>query len=118
MSTPGAARAHQAVHQAIKDGGLPRISDGMKCVDCGAQAEAYDHRDYNKPLDVELVCHPCNSRRGQAIADESSCTQERFQMYIPEPLLKALRALAKKTDTSVAEHIRRAITEYLRKESK
>ena len=37
-------------------------------------------------------------------------------MFIPEPLLKALRALAKKTDTSVAEHIRRAITEYLRKE--
>lgn len=40
-------------------------------------------------------------------------------MFIPRPLLKALKALAKKTDTSVAEHIRRAITEYLeRKEQK
>ena len=36
-------------------------------------------------------------------------------MFIPRPLLKALRSLAKKTDTSVAEHIRRAIVEYLEK---
>lgn len=42
----------------------------------------------------------------------------RLQMFIPEPLLKTLRALAKRTDTSVAEHIRRAIVEYLQKQSR
>jgi metal-responsive CopG/Arc/MetJ family transcriptional regulator len=38
----------------------------------------------------------------------------RFQIFLPEPLLKALKALSKKTDISVAEHIRRAIENYLR----
>jgi len=38
----------------------------------------------------------------------------RLQMFIPAPLRKALRNLAKKTDTSVAEHIRRAIEQYLK----
>ena len=38
-----------------------------KCVDCGANATDYDHRDYNKPLDVEPVCRSCNIRRGNAV---------------------------------------------------
>jgi predicted DNA-binding protein len=38
----------------------------------------------------------------------------RFQMFLPEPLMKALRALSKKTDIPVSEHIRRAIETYLR----
>lgn len=38
----------------------------------------------------------------------------RFQMFLPEPLVKALKALAKRTDVSVAEHIRRAIDAYLK----
>lgn len=37
-------------------------------------------------------------------------------MFIPAPMLKALRALAKKRDVSVAELIRRAIEDFLRKE--
>jgi metal-responsive CopG/Arc/MetJ family transcriptional regulator len=41
---------------------------------------------------------------------------DRLHLYLPAPLLKALRALAKKRDVSVAELIRRAIDEYLRKE--
>jgi len=39
----------------------------MKCEDCGRDAECYDHRDYNKPLDVEPVCRQCNSIRGAGI---------------------------------------------------
>jgi hypothetical protein len=39
----------------------------MQCVDCGAQARDYDHRDYNKPLEVNPVCRRCNLRRGPAI---------------------------------------------------
>lgn len=38
----------------------------------------------------------------------------RFQLFLPEPLIKLLRALAKRTDVSVAEHIRRAIEAYLK----
>lgn len=40
---------------------------------------------------------------------------KRTALFLPEPLLKVLKALAKKTDTTVAEHIRRAIEEYLEK---
>lgn len=34
------------------------------CVDCGAEALCYDHRDYTKPLDVQPVCRSCNVKRG------------------------------------------------------
>lgn len=38
------------------------------CVDCGAQATCYDHRDYSKPWAVEPVCDRCNTLRGPAKA--------------------------------------------------
>lgn len=41
--------------------------ENQYCVDCGAQATEYDHRDYNKPLDVDPVCHGCNIKRGPGI---------------------------------------------------
>lgn len=37
------------------------------CVDCGAVAEVYDHRDYSKPLDVQPVCRSCNLKRGPGL---------------------------------------------------
>lgn len=38
------------------------------CVHCNVrQAECYDHRDYNKPLEVDPVCLSCNSSRGRGI---------------------------------------------------
>jgi predicted DNA-binding protein len=37
----------------------------------------------------------------------------RTALFLPEPLLKALRALAKRTDLPIAEHVRRAIEQYL-----
>lgn len=36
------------------------------CIDCGAQATCYDHRDYSKPWAVEPVCDRCNTLRGPA----------------------------------------------------
>lgn len=62
----GAAKAYSAVARAIASGILPRAKE-LKCVDCGAQARDYDHRDYNKPLDVQPVCRRCNKLRGPAI---------------------------------------------------
>jgi hypothetical protein len=54
------------VHRAVSNGNLPEIRECV-CVDCGSAAEHYDHRDYNKPLEVDPVCHSCNLRRGPAI---------------------------------------------------
>lgn len=57
------ARAYRAVRLAIDSGRLPPI-DTCKCVDCGASAECYDHRDYTQALKVDPVCKACNNRRG------------------------------------------------------
>lgn len=64
--SPTAYKSHKYVAAAIRDGYLPRPSS-LTCLDCGAPAQAYDHRDYNKPLDVEPVCHACNVKRGPAL---------------------------------------------------
>lgn len=55
-----------AVATAIRRGDLKPIRECV-CVDCGAPARHYDHRDYNKPVDVEPVCKSCNARRPPAI---------------------------------------------------
>jgi hypothetical protein len=62
----GAKEAIAAVAKAVKKGILPLVKT-LTCVDCGKLAEVYDHRDYNKPLDVVPVCRSCNYRRGAAI---------------------------------------------------
>ena len=51
--------------KAIRDGILPSLI-GVKCVDCGKDAQCYDHRDYSKPLEVDPVCKSCNALRGPA----------------------------------------------------
>lgn len=58
--------AMSAVANAIRDGRLAPPSD-FQCVDCGAPARQYDHRDYSKPLSVEPVCRSCNLNRGPAV---------------------------------------------------
>lgn len=60
------ASIEYAVRRAIKTGQLRKVRE-LACVDCGAQARHYDHRDYNKPLEVDPVCAPCNYARGPAI---------------------------------------------------
>ncbi len=62
----GARRAYGKVQTAIKQGLLLHPSK-CSCVDCGRPARDYDHRDYNKPLEVVPVCRPCNKLRGPAI---------------------------------------------------
>jgi hypothetical protein len=62
----GQVRAHQAVFRAVQKGLLAR-PETLKCVDRDEQAAHYDHRDYNRPLDVEPVCRSCNYKRGPAI---------------------------------------------------
>lgn len=60
-------KARRITKYAVSVGFLPNPKD-FQCVDCGrVQAECYDHRDYNKPLDVDPVCLRCNSSRGRGI---------------------------------------------------
>jgi hypothetical protein len=67
----GGYLAHKAVNRAVSTGELPKAST-LACVDCGVQARDYDHRDYNKPLDVVPVCRRCNKMRGSAIPVEQA----------------------------------------------
>lgn len=60
-----AHEAHRFVKLAIRAGYLAKPNT-LTCADCGNTATEYDHRDYNRPLDVEPVCHACNNRRGPA----------------------------------------------------
>lgn len=59
-------RAISTVAKAIREGRILPASE-FKCVDCGAQACDYDHRDYSRRLDVEPVCRRCNITRGLAV---------------------------------------------------
>lgn len=58
-------QAVSMVAKAVREGRLPRVNTQV-CVDCGKQAQAYDHRRYSAPLDVVPVCTPCNFKRGPA----------------------------------------------------
>jgi hypothetical protein len=71
----GATKAINAVQKAVKKGILPPVKT-LTCVDCGRPGECYDHRDYNKPLDVVPVCRKCNFRRGSAIPVKKDVASE------------------------------------------
>lgn len=59
--------AHAAVYKAVRKGLIPSLKiHDIACVDCGNSATDYDHRNYDKPLEVEPVCRACNLRRGPA----------------------------------------------------
>lgn len=60
--------ATQRVRRAVIRGILPNLKlSVIVCVDCNKRrATCYDHRDYNKPLEVAPVCVPCNTNRGVA----------------------------------------------------
>lgn len=70
LRTNPKARRHDAIRRitktAIRAGFLQNPKE-LSCSDCGRPAECYDHRDYNKPLEVEPVCVRCNSSRGAGI---------------------------------------------------
>jgi predicted DNA-binding protein len=41
---------------------------------------------------------------------------KRFNFFLPEQIIAALKLLSEKTGISVSEHLRRAIESYLRKQ--
>lgn len=61
-----ASKAKSEVYKLVRKGILPKANT-LLCIDCWGSAEVYDHRDYNKPMNVSPVCRSCNSLRGAAI---------------------------------------------------
>lgn len=57
---------------AIRHGVMPDNRFKAYCVDCGRLATMHDHRDWRLPLNVELVCHSCNLKRGPAAPFEDA----------------------------------------------
>jgi hypothetical protein len=58
-------KARYEVRKARREGRLPPASSYL-CADCECPAEVYDHRSYDRPLDVVAVCQSCNTKRGPA----------------------------------------------------
>ena len=103
--------AYQRVARAKKSGKLKPLSE-LKCVDCGAQAVHYDHRDYQKPLDVEPVCQACNIKRGEGANKSAQPTRYsrpkdhvRVGFAMPWDVLTFARKAAKAESLSIHEWI-------------
>lgn len=90
--------AGREVQRAIADGRLPDLrTQHVDCQDCGRRATVYDHRDYDRPLDVDPVCRSCNCRRGHAkqIAEYKAQHQiTRPRKYLTVRRIRRLRQAA------------------------
>jgi len=74
--------ASQKVKRAVEEGKLVDLKKNVvPCVDCGSRATMYDHRDYNKPLDVYPVCASCNVCRG---TNAPIIKETKFRTICPE----------------------------------
>lgn len=65
-------RAARRTQYRLNNGLIPRLDGNIHCVDCGKPATCYDHRDYQRPDEVEPVCRACNARRGPALPGHSN----------------------------------------------
>lgn len=73
--------AHVAVGRAVRRGELERPAN-FPCADCGGPATEYDHRDYQKPLEVEPVCRRCNLLRGPALNSKVTTPSDRQRIKL------------------------------------
>jgi hypothetical protein len=88
----GNGHAQMLVARAVREGQLRPARD-LTCVDCGGAAIEYEHRDYNRPLDVEPICRGCNLRRGPAIPLTGSVERLIRQGKVPYRSVRAARLL-------------------------
>lgn len=85
--------------------GLLKKPTLLRCVDCGEKAACYEHRDYNKPLDVVPVCQRCNCKRGSAKKATKRTLARiklfglRIEAWQSEAARRALRAILNRTLT-------------------
>lgn len=61
------SKAHSAVGRAIRSGDLVR----QPCIKCGEEKSVAHHEDYDKPLEVIWLCHPCHKQRHKEIKKTS-----------------------------------------------
>jgi len=98
--------ASRILNYEIRCGRVPRITkngeDNFICVDCGARATGYDHRDYRKPLEIEPVCQSCNYHRGPGLPYEKD--YRKGKNY--DKRLKAAIRLVKASDGELAIGLR------------
>ena len=81
-------KAGAAVSSAVRKGLLPNLRrNPIKCVDCGARASGYDHRDYNQPLLVKRGQGKFVPYPGQKVR-KSSLSQI---IQVPKPLYHILK---------------------------
>lgn len=103
-------RAYYAVWKAIQAGALAPLDGHIPCMDCGAPEAQYDHRDYNRPLDVEPVCGSCNRNRGPAIPYRGRATSMRGSTFIlPDRAMAELGMYAAGHFTTISKLIHGAL---------
>lgn len=88
----GKDTAQRQVSISIRDGLLPSPRT-LRCADCRGGAVEYEHRDYNRPLDVEPICRSCNLRRGPAVPRVGSVDQLLSHGLIPYRSVRSTRML-------------------------
>ena len=88
----GRAIAQGIVSVAVRDGRLP-IAKLFRCADCAGPASEYEHRDYNRPLDVQPICRGCNLRRGPAIPRDGAIEATVARGFAPYRLRRNARRL-------------------------
>lgn len=93
--------AHSSVAWAVKKGVLPRLDGSIACADCSNPATEYDHRDYDRPLAVDPVCHSCNKKRGAG----ANGTVDSSPVRIREALYEEMKELAKREGRVTGETI-------------
>ncbi len=54
---------------------------GKKCVDCGADAQINDHRNYFYPIRVDPVCKFCDAKRGEGFPYLGTQTEKDYQEH-------------------------------------
>lgn len=81
--------------------------DVAVCRDCGCEGELERHHpDYDRPLDIEWLCHPCHSRRHYPVKMRARTLVFDHQMW------EALRVAAFEKRASMSELVRDAIEAY------
>lgn len=110
-------KAGPLVAKAIKAGKLMPIAE-CTCVDCGDPAHHYDHRDYEKPLEVDPVCRSCNYLRGSGLNAFKEVEEEEGTIHagirLPKDMMDSLREISVKEGRSTSGMIRWVLKQYLK----
>lgn len=120
-----ALRAASAVRKAVLDGELPNLkTQEVVCSNCkNARATQYDHRDYNKPLQVAPVCASCNGKLGKAKFDPSKAAKPMnitgtHPVKVDSKLYDTLRAIAKRRGMLISALLNKILAQYFGEQQK